>query len=200
MTAPDSRVCLAWRHPRPEGAAGRCVGAGTDLPVDPRRAKRLAHRIRQAARRAGLPRVVATSPLRRCADVGRWLRRWGWRCVVDTGLREVDFGRWDGQRWDTIGRPAVDAWCADFAHHAPGGGESLQALLHRVRAWHPPAGCHLLVTHGGWLLARQWLDTQPAGAVPTAATWPAAPPYGTCMVIAGKADLVPGGTAVDGRR
>ena len=38
-----------WRHPQPVGAAGRCIGH-TDLPVDARKAKRLAHRIRQAAR------------------------------------------------------------------------------------------------------------------------------------------------------
>ncbi|WP_374674918.1 histidine phosphatase family protein [Ideonella sp.] len=192
MSVSDRGPCLAWRHPRPDGAAGRCVGAGTDLPVDPRRAKRLAHRIRRTARHAGLPRVVATSPLHRCADVGRWLRRWGWRHVVDAGLREVDFGRWDGQRWDTVGQPAVDAWCADFAHHAPGGGESLQALLHRVRAWHPPPGCRVLVTHGGWLLARHWLDTHGAGELPTAATWPAAPPYGACVALAEPVGAAPG--------
>ena len=62
----------AWRHPRPDGVAGRCIGH-TDVPVDRRRAKRLAHRIRCAARREGWPKGVWTSPLRRCADVGRWL-------------------------------------------------------------------------------------------------------------------------------
>jgi len=79
---------LVWRHPRPEGAAGRCIGAGTDLIVHRRRAKRLARRIQQVARRQRLPHHVVTSPLQRCADVGRWLRRWGWRHEIDPALRD----------------------------------------------------------------------------------------------------------------
>ena len=89
---------LAWRHPPARGAQGRCIGR-TDLPVDPRRAKRLAHRIRDRARRAGLPRQVVTSPLQRSAAVGRWLARWGWRHRVDPALSEVDFGAWDAKPW-----------------------------------------------------------------------------------------------------
>ena len=59
----------AWRHPRAIGAEGRCIGR-TDLHVDPRRAKRLAHRIRALARRQRLPRIVITSPLQRSRAVG----------------------------------------------------------------------------------------------------------------------------------
>ncbi|MCK6426912.1 MAG: histidine phosphatase family protein [Burkholderiaceae bacterium] len=145
-----------WRHPRPDGAAGRCIGAGSDLPVDPRRAKRQAHRIRRQARRAGLPRVVATSPLRRCADVGRWLRRWGWRHVVDARLAELDFGRWDGRPWSEISREDFAAWEADFLGHAPGGGESLAALRLRQANWlaeRDGATVRLVVGHAGWINA-----------------------------------------------
>ena len=78
-----------WRHPKPDGVAGRCVGR-TDVPVDPRRSKRLARRIQATARREHLPRVVFTSPLQRAADVGRWLRRWGWAHRVDAALLETD--------------------------------------------------------------------------------------------------------------
>ncbi|MCP5360863.1 MAG: fructose-2,6-bisphosphatase, partial [Sinobacteraceae bacterium] len=62
----------AWRHPRVADADGRCLGR-TDLPVDPRRARRLAYRIRAPARRHALPQIVVTSPLQRCRAVGRWL-------------------------------------------------------------------------------------------------------------------------------
>ncbi|WP_439112103.1 histidine phosphatase family protein, partial [Klebsiella variicola] len=75
------------------------MGSGTDLPVDRRKAKRLAHRIRAHARRHGLARVVVTSPRARAADVGRWLRRWGFRWQMDSGLAEMDFGAWDGRHW-----------------------------------------------------------------------------------------------------
>lgn len=172
-----------WRHPRAAGAAGRCIGR-TDLPVDPRKAKRLAHRIRDCARRHGLPRCVATSPLRRARDVGRWLRRWGFALRVDTRLAEMDFGAWDGRRWSEIPFDEVAAWEADFLHHRPGGGESLAALLVRVQAWLDEGGRapRLVVTHGGWLNACRHLQ-QPSGTAPQAARWPAAPPHGALRVI-----------------
>jgi alpha-ribazole phosphatase len=80
-----------WRHARPDQVIGRCIGR-TDVTVDRRRSRRLAHRIRAQARREGAPRVIWTSPLRRCADVGRWLSRWGWTHHIDPRLLEVDFG------------------------------------------------------------------------------------------------------------
>ena len=168
-----------WRHPRPIGVAGRCIGR-TDLPLDPRRAKRLAHRIRTAARRHGLPQQVWTSPLQRCAKVGRQLARWGWAHHVDAGLLELDFGRWDGLGWSAIAHADVAAWEAEFAHHAPGGGESLAAL--QVRSRHfvgqrvAEGSRHLLVVeHAGWINASAVAD--PAGLQP--ADWPAAPGYGS---------------------
>jgi alpha-ribazole phosphatase len=179
----NAPVLYAFRHPKPVGAEGRCIGAGTDLPVDPRRAKRLAHRIRCLARREGLSRVVGTSPLQRCAAVGRWLRRWGWQHRIDADLLELDFGTWDGRAWSTIARDEVDAWCADFERHAPGGGEPLARLLDRARAWQPQ-GASVIVTHGGWLLARRWAADHAGGPAPRAQDWPAAPRYGACVPLA----------------
>ncbi len=165
----------AWRHPRVDAAAGRCIGR-TDLPVDARRAKRLAHRIRAAARRHDLPRELWVSPLGRARAVGRWLARWGWRVQVDARLAELDFGRWDGEPWDRIARSEVQAWQADLLHHAPGGGESLAALVDRVRAFVAEhAGTTLVVTHGGWLNALR-LPRDLASLA--AADWRAAPPHG----------------------
>jgi len=169
-----------WRHPRAEGAAGRCIGR-TDLPVDPRRAKRLAHRIRTAARAHGLPHHVSVSPLARCRDVGRWLRRWGWVVQVDARLLEADFGAWDGRPWTQIPWSEVEAWQADLLHHAPGGGDTLQALATRAQAF---ATAHdgpvLLVGHGGWINA---LRTVPPGCTAlAAAAWPPPPRHGKCVV------------------
>lgn len=178
----DAAVAFrVWRHPRPEGAAGRCIGACSDLPVHWRRAKRLARRIQAHARRHRLPHAVLTSPLARCADVGRWLRRWGWQHQRDPGLLEINFGAWDGQTWDRIGQAAVEAWVADFVHHAPAGGESLQSLLQRVAAWQPGAAC--AVSHGGWMLARRWL-LEHGERLPGAAEWPAPPGYGEVWRLA----------------
>ena len=165
-----------WRHPKPRGAAGRCIGARTDLPVDSRKAKRLAHRIRAHARRHGLPREVVTSPLARAAEVGRWLHRWGFRWQVDAALAELDFGAWDGQPWSAIARDAFDRWMDDFCGFDFDGGEPLAALLARAAAWQPP--CALAVGHGGWITAWRWARRSP-GVQPTPATWPAPVGYAT---------------------
>ncbi|MFT3666766.1 histidine phosphatase family protein [Piscinibacter sp.] len=175
MGALTAGVLHAWRHPRVAGAQGLCVGR-TDLGVDARRAKRQAHRLRAFARRHGLPRIVVTSALRRSRDVGRWLARWGWRHHIDAALAELDFGHWDGRPWSAVPREEFDAWCADFAQAAPGGGETVAALLRRVRGF-DPGDARLVVTHGGWLSAALWLRDH-GGAPPSSAQWPAAPRHG----------------------
>lgn len=159
-----------WRHPRPRGAAGRCIGARTDLPVDPRRAKRLAHRIRAHARRHVLPYEVVTSPLARAAAVGQWLQRWGFRWRVDADLAEMDFGCWDGRSWRDIAPAEFERWMADFCGFDFGGGETLEVLLARAAGWRP--SCALVVGHGGWINARLW-----RGGSPEPATWPRPPAY-----------------------
>jgi alpha-ribazole phosphatase len=162
-----------WRHPRARGAAGRCIGR-TDLGVDPRRAKRLAHRIRRVARQRGLTREVSVSPLRRCLDVGRWLRRWGWSLTVDPRLLELDFGSWDGRRWSEVSWAEVEAWQADLLLHAPGGGETLVRLASRVHDFVADAdAARLVVTHGGWINAL--LHVPPGLQRLAAADWPAPP-------------------------
>lgn len=169
-----------WRHPRAQCAEGRCIGR-TDLAVDRRKAKRLAHRIRTFARRHGLPRQVVTSPLRRCADVGRVLAAWGWVHRIDPLLIEVDFGHWDGKAWADIPRAEVDDWCLDLVRQRPGGGENVDQLLSRVGAWRPGTA-RLAVGHGGWLSAARWLAshrlTAPGLSI-TAADWPVAPAHGS---------------------
>ncbi|MFG6448920.1 histidine phosphatase family protein [Roseateles sp. BYS180W] len=167
----------AWRHPRPEGIQGLVVGGRFDPPVHWRRAKRLARRIQALARRQRLPHTIHTSPLQRCASVGRWLHRWGWRHVRLESLREADFGHWEGRAWADIPRADIDAWVADFAHHRPGGGESVADMLarvHQARSTLPAQA--LLVTHGGWISAAQWLAAH-GSALPSAALWPSGVPY-----------------------
>jgi alpha-ribazole phosphatase len=169
-----------WRHPRPDGAAGCCIGR-TDVPLDRRRAKRLAHRIRAHARRHRLAREVWTSPLARCRDVGRWLHAFGFVHRIDPDLLELDFGRWDGQSWTQIDAREIAAWTDDFAHHAPGGGESLQALMTRVQRF-LQSRSGLAVGHAGWINAALWLRDR--GAVtPTSAAWRAPLRYGAGVFV-----------------
>ncbi len=193
-----------WRHPRPRAAAGVCLGR-RDVPVDRRKSKRLAHRIRAWARRRALPRTVVTSPLRRAADVGRWLARWGWRHRLDARLAELDVGAWDGQRWQDIPRAAIDAWCADFAAYRPGGGEPVAALLERCAAFLAEAApTGIVVGHAGWISAALWLQRSGAAA-PEAEAWPPAVRYGERVALTRAADPAasassPGGSACSSPR
>lgn len=174
---------IVWRHPRPVGAPGSCIGR-TDLPVDRRKAKRLAHRIRRRVRRERWARVVVTSPLRRSAEVGRWLARWGFEHRIDVRLSELDFGRWEGRCWTGIAAAEVGAWTDDFADHAPGGGESVRQLMDRCRSFFADLGDVPLcvVGHAGWINAARWVaagSTQPRSA----AEWPAALRYAAAVTF-----------------
>lgn len=179
MTRAQAEVWV-WRHPRVYGTEQRCVGRADPAP-DPRRARRLADRIRRTARRHGLARYVVSSPSRRCAAVARWLRRWGWRHERFEALLEMDFGDWEGRAWSDIGREPVEAWCADFLRHRPGGGESLLDMLARVGAWQAPPGT-VVVAHAGWMLARRWLE-RGDGLPEHAGQWPAAPRHGELWLL-----------------
>lgn len=172
-----------WRHPPARGARGRCIGR-TDLAVDPRKAKRLAHRVRLVARRHQLPPIIWVSPLQRSRDVGQWLRRWGWQVQVDARLAELDFGAWDGLPWSQVAWGEVQAWQDDLLHHAPGGGESLADLALRVQAFAaslPPGPCQL-VSHGGWINALA--HVRPGQLSLAAADWPAPPRHGKLTRLA----------------
>jgi alpha-ribazole phosphatase len=162
---------------------GRCIGR-SDVPLDRRRAKRLAHRIRQAVRKGQCTRCVFTSPLQRCARVGRFLRRMGFVHHIDADLTELDFGDWDGRLWSGIAQEAVAAWEADFAHHAPGGGESLVMLFERVRRFLLRRREGVVVGHAGWITACVWLQEHP-GVAPTASQWPAPLRYGCSVRVSG---------------
>ena len=163
-----------WRHPKPLDVAGRCIGH-TEVAVDCRKAKRLAHRIRQTARRNGLPRVVWTSTLIRSADVGVWLARWGWQHRRDARLSEMNFGAWDGLPWHAIGAAAVDAWCGDFADHAPGGGESVSNLLGRCAEFAAEFSAPCPRSRSRLTMASTSRAARPPAPTPVAAPHPAAP-------------------------
>lgn len=170
-----------WRHPKPIGALGLCLGR-TDLPVERRKAKRLAHRVRAHARRHSLTRHVVTSRLQRSAAVGRMLARWGWRHTVDARLDEFDFGAWDGKAWVAIAPGEIAAWSDDFADHRAGGGESVRALLERCRAFMLDTQARCVVGHAGWISAACWLHAN-GDEQPLAASWPAAIGHGRYIAL-----------------
>lgn len=130
-------LILAARHPRPALSARICLGR-TDVPLaEPAEAAAEA-----LLARLDLPdweplaRIVA-SPLRRARDVAQALARLtGARLHTDDRLTDTDFAAWEGRAWTAIPRAELDAWAADPLGYRPGGGESMQQVLDRVRrAW-----------------------------------------------------------------
>ncbi len=167
------------RHPAPAIEAGVCYGS-TDVPLAGDAAESARSIVaRLAALAVPLPEQFATSPLRRCAEVAhRLARHFDRTCGVDPRLQEIDFGQWEGQRWDAIDRAALDAWAADLRDARMHGGESVAQFEARVGAWlarwcEPALACAssvLVVTHAGVMrmIAALLLDE----ALETTLKWP----------------------------
>ena len=161
------------RHATPLIAPGVCYGA-TDMPADAE------HTQTTAAQLASLlpPNLMVwTSPLQRCSALAEHLLilRPDLQLRVETRLREIDFGSWEGQRWDSIPRAAFDDWTANFGAARFGGKESVNELLQRVAAVRSEAQAlgqdTVWVTHAGVLRAMALLD-QGLSTLDQAPQWP----------------------------
>jgi alpha-ribazole phosphatase len=140
------------RHPPPLIEPGVCYGR---LDVDCRDSGEIA-----ADLRSRLPAGISvySSPLRRALRLARELSPPA-PVRVDPRLSEIDFGAWEGRRWDDIAREEIDAWAADVVGFTPPGGESVAAL--RARALDFAASLQsdaAIVTHAGVMraLAGHW--------------------------------------------
>ncbi|AOK05097.1 alpha-ribazole phosphatase [Burkholderia sp. AU28942] len=165
------------RHPAVDVERGICYGR-SDVPLAASADIGAQHvRERVATLGAPLPRHIWTSPLTRCASVAeRLAHAFGVPLRHDAGWQEMDFGAWELQRWDDIGRAALDAWAADLMHACAHGGESVARFAARVaRAADEVVGAgtpQWAVTHAGVIRAfashalRVPLDTLLARPVP----------------------------------
>lgn len=163
------------RHARPLVEAGVCYGA-SDLAADAE------HTQASAAQLAGLlpsGLMLWTSPLQRCLALAEAVqaRRPDLRLRVDERLKEMDFGCWEGRRWDEIPRTAYDEWTAQFGTARFGGRESVNELLQRVAAARAEAQTlgrdAVWVTHAGVLRAMALL-AQGHTTLSQAPQWPQA--------------------------
>lgn len=182
-SAPDRSPIWLVRHAQPLVASGVCYGA-LDVAADP-----LATRLAAQALAKVLPLQahISTSSLQRCELLTHVL------CALrpdltknsDARLLEMNFGCWEGQRWDNIPQSAYDAWMADFWRHRFGGAESVAEFMARVaQAWAdghsglPGGVAQVWVTHAGVIRVAS-LIAQGIHEVHDAAVWPAdAPGFG----------------------
>lgn len=143
-------LILAARHPRPRIAGRICYGR-LDVPLAETPEAGAAALI--AAVQDPVERIVS-SPTSRAWLVAQALaEETGAALHQDGRLVEMDFGAWEGQAWSAIPRAEIDAWATDPLRYRPGGGESVDQVLRRVRrAWTGIASSEantLVLTHAG---------------------------------------------------
>lgn len=160
------------RHPEPAIARGICYGRSdvalaadetTWLPDWLIRLDNLGF-VCDDAQATGLAQrpQIYSSPLQRCAQAAHALVRayGGAPPKLDASLQEMDFGSWELQTWENIGRAALDYWAENLETACEHGGESVQALRARVTCWTPAgSGPFAVITHAGVMriLTAHWL-------------------------------------------
>lgn len=173
------------RHAKPLVEAGVCYGA-SDLPADVQATQACARALAEVLP----PNLrVLTSPLQRCTQLAQALQalRPGLSAMPDARLREMDFGCWEGVRWDAIPKTAYDAWTDAFGQHRFGGRESVQELMQRVAAAQAEAvqggGDVAWITHAGVMRAVDLLR-QGVQTIEHAEQWPQhAPGWGQWSTV-----------------
>ncbi|MFY4721297.1 bifunctional RNase H/acid phosphatase [Streptomyces sp. LaBMicrA B280] len=95
-----------------------------------------AHRVADALARRGTAQTVLASPLARTRETAEIVAaRLGLDVVVEDGLRETDFGAWEGLTFGEVRDRYPDdlnAWLADPAARPTGGGESFAEVAARI--------------------------------------------------------------------
>lgn len=122
------------RHPKPSDIEGRCYGR-LDVPVDPTLRVMTITKVRESIPAAVLRYApIFSSPLSRCVQFAGELAH-PRTPVIAEELVEMNFGSWEGRRWNDVPREELDHWARDLWSYRPGGGESAQTLAGRWRRW-----------------------------------------------------------------
>ena len=173
------------RHARPLVPSGVCYGA-LDVSADEN-----ATQVAAVALAGVLPRGVqlVSSPLQRCEQLTQCLRglRPDLYLNIDARLAEMDFGAWEGQRWDAIARAELDGWAEFFDTWRCGGAENVRTFMARVgAAWDDTCACArptVWVTHAGVIRAATLL-AHGVRQIEQADRWPMhAPAWGQWLTL-----------------
>ena len=141
------------RHPPAVDVDGLCYGR-LDVRVERKATIAAAESIRgHFSTEALAAAAIYSSPSTRCLELARHLAAPRQPEPADD-LAEMDFGQWQGRRWDAIARNEIDAWAQDVWNYRPGGGESAQMVASRWERWSDQvrqrhAGDVIAITHAG---------------------------------------------------
>lgn len=121
---------LVIRHTTPFVKEGVCYGQ-TDLPLAntfleefEEVKKRIPNRTRNE--------YVFSSPLKRCSYLASALSD---HVVYDSLLKEMNFGEWEMQAWNTIDQEHLSTWMNDFVNVRCPGGENYKDVVLRSKAF-----------------------------------------------------------------
>jgi alpha-ribazole phosphatase len=141
------------RHTRTAAEAGLCYGQ-TDMAL----AESFAGDIQEL--RTKLPKIasncpVFSSPLSRCLQLAGTLSG---NVKTDDRLLELNFGDWEGRRFDAIEPDLLRHWTDHFVEIGPPNGESFTDLYRRIGSfWQElltqPHEQVMIVTHAGAIRA-----------------------------------------------
>ena len=123
------------RHTKPLIAAGVCYGQ-LDCPVGDDYQQQFA----KVSRYFKDKRVnaVYSSPLQRCAKLAEDLAKShiNQPVIYNDAFKEINFGDWEGEKWDDIARVQIDAWNKNRLHFQFPNGETPAQFHERVfQAW-----------------------------------------------------------------
>ena len=173
------------RHAQPLIEAGICYGA-TDVAADAQATLKAAHALAQVLP-VGL--AMLSSPLQRCERLSQSICRLRPDLTYKTDVRlmEMDFGAWEGQRWDDIAPTELKNWTDAFDTWPCGGGESVDQMMARVGAlWDESVVSSqsvVWITHAGVIRAAT-LVAQGMRQVKRADQWPVAgPAFGSHLML-----------------
>ncbi|MGQ4386883.1 bifunctional RNase H/acid phosphatase [Streptomyces sp. SAS_270] len=135
MGAPATFVLL--RHGEtPLTPQKRFSGSGGADPSLSAVGREQAERAAAALAARGTVQAIVASPLARCRQTAQAVAdRLGLDVVVDDGLREADFGAWEGLTFAEVRERHPDdlnAWLASADAEPTGGGESFAAVARRI--------------------------------------------------------------------
>ncbi len=147
---------ILLRHTKPDVADGTCYGS-TDLKPGTNFTSEAETALKNLPWKAD---QILSSPLIRCASLaGHISAAQNTSASFHDGLKEMDFGVWEGLRWDSVPIDELNQWANDLLHARPHGGESVHqmqqralAVLEAEGAWRADTAT-LVVTHAGVIRA-----------------------------------------------
>ncbi|MFF0286126.1 bifunctional RNase H/acid phosphatase [Streptomyces sp. NPDC005262] len=116
----------------------RFSGSGGSDPELSAAGRNQAERVAESLAARGTIQEIISSPLRRCRETAAAVgARLGLPVQIEDGLRETDFGAWEGLTFAEVRErygPDLDAWLASTRTPPTGGGESFAEVARRVSA------------------------------------------------------------------